>query len=110
MQRFWSFFLELAHLLLTGLVFVVALAAAVAAEPLPKVSGAAVECAWLETLAMGSSDTAALLRSAAEVERRAAKSKTLITHRLAICTAGEHQNQNENQQLCCPVCAAKQGI
>lgn len=64
-----------AHLLLTGLAFVVALAAAVAVELLPEVSGAAVESVSVGTPPLGSSEPAALLRSVADVERRAAKWK-----------------------------------
>lgn len=61
--------MEKAHLLLTGLVLAVALAAAEAAESLPEVLGAAVEASWLKTLETGSSDPAA-----ADAER-AAKSE-----------------------------------
>lgn len=67
--------------------FVVALAAAVAAEPLLEVSGAAVGSAMVETLEMGSPDPAGLLRSAPNVERRPAKAKTHISHRHATCGA-----------------------
>lgn len=55
--------------------FVVALDAAVAAEPFLEASGSAVESAWVGMLVVGSSERAALLRSAADVESRAAKLK-----------------------------------